>query len=490
LAKYILSKYKRETLSIAKCDSVIDKYPFLKKNVMVYKDKENSLLINPYRNYPQKLSRLNKDGLLLIQYLAGRNKTRDICHSLPAVRGVLGILKKWSSKEWNMVAFLDSPKGKAESEKIKNDKYSRISVMVRQELFSAQQAEGNNHLSMKEYHRKGIRNALQQFNDVEMTLSHLFREPHILLGGKNYGAAFADILMRNGAGKKRTSILEIGGGIGIFGKSFLDEIKRSAPKMYKNIKYTLFEISPTLLRSQRKILRVHKGVTEFIYGDIQDYDFRDSGYDLVISNEMIADLATVKLEKTDIKNYETITEDKKKAVSLIKEFGLDISDAPKEFLLNLGAMKLLKTLKRILKPSGKAYIVEYGSRWSYPRVAPLKGHKEYSIHFGLLLKAAKQLDLNPRIDNMADFLHFNKKIQIVNNVSWFNINNYLLPFLGRKKFSDAICCTRDMVKTKMRDIATYLSFIGFTRVGLNEMLMDPAGFLVLSLKQSDRNKRN
>lgn len=464
-------------------NTLMEQYPLLKKNVLLYNDNENSpLLINPYITSVKKVRHLTKNDTLLLGQLTGHKKTRDICNYLPIKeKKFLDSIKKWSSKRWNMLELLDKPIEEVRTIKAEEAKDRNILSQLRQELSSAQEASKDNYL-LKEYHQKRICNALDQFEHVETTISHIYKEPHILLGGKNYGASFADVLMERGAIREGISVLEVGGGTGIFGKSFLDQIKNVAPKVYKNIKYSFFEISPVLLRSQREMSKTHSSVTTFIQGDIQNHNFGRKRFDIVISNEMIADLVTVKLKKGYLKDNTRLSENRKRAVSLIKKFRIDVSSAQEVFLFNLGAIEFLHTIKKILKPRGKAYVVEYGSEWWYPRALHLRGHTEYSIHFGFLAKVAKQLSLNPHISLLVDFLPFNKNIKVINYTSWHCINNELLPFLNQKRIPKMVY-TKDMIKEKIGEILDKLSFIGLCDIQSKEVLMAPVEFCVLSLER-------
>ncbi len=460
----------------------VDKYPVLRKNVLVYADNKGILLlINPFSLSPQKLSLLSEKEFLLLKQLTGRNKIKDICQRLMLKeKEISKTLKKWSSKEHNLVVFLDKPLKEEKPKKEKKPGYADILRNVKMEIISAQQAKDDQNL-LKEYHQEKIKNARQQFENIERTVSHTYSQPHILLSGRNYGEAFADILISADVFRKGMNIIEVGAGTGILGKSFLERIKKRKPKVYPTIQYTFFDLSPVLLRSQRQTLKDHRRITKFIRGDIENYDFKDEKFDLIISNEMIADLNTVKLKKRDFQDSNLLSTYKKRAISLIKEFNLNISDTPKEFLFNLGAIEFLLLLKRVLKHYGKAYIVEYGSEWSYPKAKHLKDHTEYSIHFGHLKEVAEKLKLHPKIICLKDFLPFNKKMKVINEASFSLINNYLLPFLGREKIPQTVY-TPQMLKKKIGKVYDALSFVGFSYVGKGGALLDPAGFLVLKLE--------
>jgi len=465
-----------------KLDTILSGYPLLRKDILLYEDKGLALLVNPYREGPQKLTYVSKNEALLFRQLAGNCKVKDLCRRLPMEKAeIMTLLKRWSGADQNAVRFLRVPIKKEQAVITRQAKDMAILSNYRAEVRSAEQASQDNGLAIKQYHRVKIRGALEQFENIEMTVSHFFRIPHAILGGKNYGASFCDILMRRGALKKGARILEVGGGTGIFAMSFLDQLQKASPKAYKSCTYALLDISPVLLEAQRKMLKPHRRLTRFVRGDIESKAFVKATFDLIISNEMIADLTAVKLTRADIKKDISLSKIKNKACSLIREFKITVSDAPQEFMFNLGAVGFLKTVKKILKPKGEAYIVEYGNRWSYPRAAYLKGHAEYSIHFGHLAQAAGKLGLNPVITSLLDFFPFDRAAAIMTSASYDGIKNCLLPFLGLPPMPD-IPYTEDAMRKYGGEFFNRLSFVGLTRLGEGEHELDPAGFLVLNLK--------
>ena len=60
------------------------------------------------------------------------------------------------------------------------------------------------------YHSHDIADAMKQFDDIETTLSHIFRKPHKALGNRAYGEAFADKLVEMDLLPPGACILEIG----------------------------------------------------------------------------------------------------------------------------------------------------------------------------------------------------------------------------------------------------------------------------------------
>ena len=143
-------------------DILMERYPFLKRNVMVYYHKKiSSILINPYRRLPQKLSILSTHDFLILKELTGHTKTKDICSNLPINRkAILNTLKKWSDKEWGMLEFLDVPIEEARVKKAEEARYRNMAFQLYGELDSVQLARRDNN-SVKRYHQEHIVNPSQ-----------------------------------------------------------------------------------------------------------------------------------------------------------------------------------------------------------------------------------------------------------------------------------------------------------------------------------------
>ena len=285
--------------------------------------------------------------------------------------------------------------------------------------------------SLKMYHREDVLPPERQFEDEEITLSHVYRRAHPALYGMSYGERFAEVCHNKGYLFPNSRIMEVGGGIGYFGEAFLSYLKKELSSIYHTIDYTFFDLSPLLLDSQKKVNKLHQRLVHFIEGDIETYDFGNLKYDLIISNEMIADLEVVKLKKRYFHSQETPPEHLKEIVSFSKKCGLDFDDSFETFLVNAGAFRFLKRMKEILTKQGKAIIVEYGDFNLYPSASVLKRHTEFSIHFGHLEKVAKALGFNVEISNMMDFLGFRGDVKVIDFLSFVALREHLLPFFGK-----------------------------------------------------------
>jgi hypothetical protein len=83
-----------------------------------------------------------------------------------------------------------------------------------------------------------------------------------------YSHALARYLLRSrDASHHPLVVYEIGGGTGINARHILDYIRETAPKVYKEMSYTIFEISSSLRLVQEKALSVHSAVARSVLAD-------------------------------------------------------------------------------------------------------------------------------------------------------------------------------------------------------------------------------
>ena len=220
-----------------------------------------------------------------------------------------------------------------------------------------------------EYHVNGIGNALAQFEDVETTVSHAYGLPHAALGGRSYGQAFFDkcreLTLVNGP----VSILEVGCGTGRFARAFLDRFAEQFRDAYDHSRYTLLDLSPTLTASQRVQCAPHATRVGFENGDIEQFEPARS-FDLVIMNEMIADLSVTPLTLAEVNGGTP-------EAHCVVRYRLSLDGAMDRFVVNSGAIRVIERLRSWLSPAGAAVVCGYGSLNEFPCSIQLGEHVEY-----------------------------------------------------------------------------------------------------------------
>jgi SAM-dependent methyltransferase len=375
-------------------------------------------------------------------------------------------VERWLSPE---VAILEEVK---EPRPLKD--YEHLALNVFQEYRAANELDGYHDLAF--YYQYKIQDPLRQFEEIETTVSHLYRKSHPALEGRSYGARFAEVLLQEGALRGIGSLLEIGCGTGLFGKAFLSEVKRLAYDTYRSLHYTYLDISPVLKDCQKLNNEEHGKIASFVQGDATAGQIDEKAHDIVICNEVIADLAVIKLSGQKRKRKGPEGE----AWDLVRRIGLNLSDAPPQFILNVGALRFLSNLSRALKPGGKAYIVEYGSPLTYPMSQFITDHTEYSIHFGHLLRAARAFGLAGTLHVLTEFLRFDPDLEVLDSLSHAALFSHLLPFLGIEADARRVY-TRPMLTQSLSEVFQRVQNLAFVPLKSLKGIAYPDGFFVLRL---------
>ncbi len=238
------------------------------------------------------------------------------------------------------------------------------------------------------YHHADITDGSTHFDDRETTVAHAFALPHPGLGGQRYGERLFDVLDARGYLRRDATIVEIGPGDGELGEAFL--ARAGGP-----LDYVRLDASPELLRTQRGRM---PGTRE-VLGNATVLPFADRSVGLVISNEVIADLAAVP--------YDPRIEPRGAALEVAARLRrYRLAPHPGPALYNLGAWLLVEELARVLAPGGVAWLSEFGGIDQLPEETSQLDHPEVSIHFGQLEVIGRALGLAVRLEPLADAIGF------------------------------------------------------------------------------------
>ena len=313
---------------------------------------------------------------------------------------------------------------------------------------------------------KGIRRARGHFERGERTLSYLFRLPHPGLEGVSYGTRLFERLDKQGCIPASGNILEIGAGEGFHTEDFIRALRRRSQGRFF---YSNLDLSRQLLKAQeaqsRGLLKRHY----FIQADALELPFSGSQFDLVIANEVIADFPV-----------EKVSQAKADTCRIMRKYGLDISDAPPEFLINSGSIRFLEELWRVLKTGAQAVIIEYGDLWHYPVATPLPGHVEYSIHFGHLMSAARHLGFKAECHNAFSFFQFSPSARVITGNSLMLLQR-LMKYL--KRGLPAFAYTEEMLKERLGRLYPRIHNLQFEGIEKLAVLFSVQEFKVLILKK-------
>ena len=124
--------------------------------------------------------------------------------------------------------------------------------------------QSNNEL----FHQTQLADSYQQFDQIETTISHAFREPHTALAGRSYGEAFCDWLIDNQHIASHCRVLEVGCGLGYFANAVLTRLLERRPDIYSTLSYTLFDLSSELQSTQKSSCSTHLDRMNFTLGNI------------------------------------------------------------------------------------------------------------------------------------------------------------------------------------------------------------------------------
>lgn len=267
--------------------------------------------------------------------------------------------------------------------------------------------------STRDYHADGIDSADEQFEVRETTLSHALRRSHPALGGDTYAGRLVRALSDREllAALPDTRVVEVGGGVGWFAKNALEALPG------RELTWTICELSPELQRSQRELVLDSR--VRFVRGDAESLPFEAGSVNLLVANEMIADLEAIRVKKGS-----------EEARALERAHGVSFVDAPDDFWVNAGALRFMGEVARVLAPGGAALLTEFGELDRFPVESTHLDHREFSIHFGHLEAAARKAGLDARVELVPDLLDLQGDVRVLaTNRSFFRV---LRAFLGER----------------------------------------------------------
>ena len=369
-------------------------------------------------------------------------------------------------------------------EDAKSNKYRDMHSALLKEFNSAKDFEEKEDLN--QFHKNSIETIDRHFETKEITVSHLLRENNPVLGGLNYGACLFNNINKYKKIDKSTKILEVGAGLGINSRNFLKSLEESQGAV-EDSNYVFCDLNFKFLESQRNQTASYS--KQFIQSNAERLPFKDNSFDIVISNENIADFTSVKLSKKNVLDFlagkidtEKIQDASiKKSLGWIKLCSIDISDALPEFIFNLGAFEFMGQINRVLKSDGIAFVSEYGIWKGYPTELKLPSHTEYFIQFPQLIKCIKSLGMDVEVFPLIDFFGFNKEKEVIDGCSL----NFLYGILKRHNINlPYLAYTRDMLQERLpEDLFRNFKNLKFTKPEKRFINFKLAGFNVLLIKK-------
>ncbi|OLE52977.1 MAG: hypothetical protein AUG51_15430 [Acidobacteria bacterium 13_1_20CM_3_53_8] len=302
------------------------------------------------------------------------------------------------------------------------DPYQPFNIVPRNLYHSARwNAERNDssQQTIKDFHIEGIEDASWEFDVIEPTINHALRFPSEPLGGLDYGSRFCLSTMKpeifpSLSELNRIKILEVGGGTGTFARSFLEQASQLRASILKDasLSYHIMELSPALMENQRKLLAEGRHDVTHFQQDATEFNLPGHEFDLIISNEVIADFPVAAVRRAETEGQDGKWEGE--GALYIEKYDLPVEDAPASFMVNAGAFQFLERAWQHLAPGGTLILTEYGGEHAYPALSFHLNHEEYSIHFGHVSACARKIGFNCRLLTLKDFLQVDTEVLMLN----------------------------------------------------------------------------
>ena len=335
----------------------------------------------------EKLSPLVADLLLMAD---GTRTLREIFRALGEIRAAIDFL---TTQERQLIKF-------TRQREALDDPFTYVNIIPRN-LYHAQKTDQ----PLIDFHLHEIEDAGWEFDQIEPTVNHSFRFPHEALGGLDYGSRFCvstltpEVVPLRGQ-SRALEVLEVGGGTGSFARSF---IKQAA-----SVNYHILDLSPALMANQRKVLGELLPESRHFQQDATQFDLPGHTFDLIISNEVIADFPVAAVERGSDRKWQG------EGAYYLEKYDLSDENAPDSFLVNAGVFRFIERAWKHLRPGGTLIVSEYGTEHDYPAASFNLNHDEFTIHFGHLVACATKVGFQCRLLTLKEFLSIEDEVLVLN----------------------------------------------------------------------------
>lgn len=266
-------------------------------------------------------------------------------------------------------------------------------------------------------------------------LSSLLAQPHDVLKGRAYGQAVFDVMHNYAAISGDTCrVLDIGGNADTV-RAFINACSQNSPQTA--IDYTLFVTSEEIEKSLHHDLDDLANL-RILCGDIEKIADLLEGekFNVIYSDEFLANLPSVNVRKMSMDGSDDEDDEDRPddgelkpahaadnnkvtfigegdAVQLIFKYRLNLCDAPEDFILNAGSLRLLGNVAKLADFNTQIFFIEFGEDIKYPVQTIEDGKVTYSQHFGILKQAAKKLGF------MADSRYWMEELDLDRDLKMF-----------------------------------------------------------------------
>ena len=315
-------------------------------------------------------------------------------------------LERWALPHYSLCFYGSEPPSGHSSEA----KWDLLLQRVRERWHGNVAEETEEHLS--DFHLHGIQEQHGHFEIVETTVSHLFREPCEAMQGLTYGRLLGKTLREMGWFTPTPHrIVEIGAGLGYVAKELAREF---SSQEREGIRYTFLDITRPFLGSQKRLAQEAGWRTSTIQANAEQLPMEDHSVDLIIDNENLADMTPVQLTADELKSGKGSTPQHQEALDLIRQLRLTLDTPfPSEVIFNYGAIMFLMEVWRVLRPGGRAILIEFGIETGWPSPVKLPGHTEYEVQYSHLRHAARWLGFREQYCALPQLLAIRPDTQVL-----------------------------------------------------------------------------
>jgi ubiquinone/menaquinone biosynthesis C-methylase UbiE len=390
-------------------------------DMVVYQHEEDEWWVTPLDN-ALPLLRLNRAGMDLLTSLDGRPVGSLLEHFGRWVCGPDGETGQWHLERWSLPRYSLCYFGTEPPTEARHTKWDMLLQQVREGWSGQEGFEGEAHLT--DFHLREITKQEDHFDTIETTVSHLFREPSAALQGLTYGRLLGKHLRRIGWWiPKPRVILEVGAGLGYVARELAKEF---LPFERQGVQYFFLDITRPFLSSQ-----LERGTEggwirpRALQGNAEALPLREGTVDLVIDNENLADLTPVLLTRQETATQRGTTALHQEALDWIRRLRLPLDpDLPEEFIFNLGPVRFLSEVWRVLRPGGRAILIEFGIEKGSPAPVKLPGHTEYEVQYSHLRHVAKWLGFQEQYFTLPQFFMIRPDTKLLCTGASYAIQRY------------------------------------------------------------------
>jgi ubiquinone/menaquinone biosynthesis C-methylase UbiE len=369
------------------------------------------------------LVRINRIGANLLAAMDGQPTVAALLakfgNRICGTNGETGrsCLERWSLPPYSLCYLGSEPPMKDRGDA----RWDLLLLKIREGWSANAEFESENHLS--EFHTHEISSAEGHFETIETTVSHLFREPTEALGGLTYGRLLGRNLKKLGWWDRPPQvILEVGGGLGYVARELAGGL---AADDRQGGLYVFVDITRPFLQSQLTLARQAGWQATGAQANAEALPLRNTSIDLIIDNENLADMTAVKLTRQELASGIGTTSLHQEALDWIRKLNLAFGEeVPSEFIFNLGPLRFLAEIWRVLKPGGRALLVEFGIDHGFSAPVKLPGHTEYEVQFAHLREAARRLGFKEKYGTLPQFLSIKPDVRVLCTGAAYSIRRF------------------------------------------------------------------